>query len=155
MSAEDWTEERVSKLKTLWMQGLSCSQIARQLGGGITRNAVIGKRMRMGLPDRCQPNRTYIRKPKPVRIPRPKTASVPRVPKIKAEPTQTLRGPPERGPNAVMFIERKPNQCAMFCAGEDGPEGFVCGEPIALNSWCLPCAKLCYQPLEKAGKRAA
>ena len=37
-----WTDERVSTLKKLWLEGLSASQIAKQLGG-VTRNAVIGK----------------------------------------------------------------------------------------------------------------
>jgi len=37
-----WTDERVEVLKKLWSDGLSASQIAKQLGG-VTRNAVIGK----------------------------------------------------------------------------------------------------------------
>ncbi|MDO8902062.1 MAG: GcrA family cell cycle regulator, partial [Phenylobacterium sp.] len=37
-----WTDERVETLKKLWQDGLSASQIAKQLGG-VTRNAVIGK----------------------------------------------------------------------------------------------------------------
>ncbi|HRK63637.1 MAG TPA: GcrA family cell cycle regulator, partial [Terricaulis sp.] len=37
-----WTEERVATLRKLWAEGLSASQIAKQLGG-VTRNAVIGK----------------------------------------------------------------------------------------------------------------
>ena len=40
-----WTDERVELLKKLWADGLSASQIAAELGG-ITRNAVIGKRRR-------------------------------------------------------------------------------------------------------------
>jgi GcrA cell cycle regulator len=37
-----WTDDRVAILKKLWTEGLSASQIAKQLGG-VTRNAVIGK----------------------------------------------------------------------------------------------------------------
>ncbi|MCB1463352.1 MAG: GcrA cell cycle regulator, partial [Nitratireductor sp.] len=37
-----WTDERVELLKKLWMEGLSASQIAAELGS-VTRNAVIGK----------------------------------------------------------------------------------------------------------------
>ena len=43
-----WTDERVELLKKLWLDGLSASQIAKQLGG-VTRNAVIGKVHRLGL----------------------------------------------------------------------------------------------------------
>lgn len=50
-----WTEERVETLKTLWAQGLSASQIAKQLGG-VTRNAVIGKVHRLGLSGRATPS---------------------------------------------------------------------------------------------------
>lgn len=49
-----WSEERIELLKTLHRKGDSFSQIAAQLGGGITRNAAIGKAKRIGLPDRCR-----------------------------------------------------------------------------------------------------
>ena len=38
-----WTKERIERLKELWTEGLSASQIAAELGGGLTRNAVLGK----------------------------------------------------------------------------------------------------------------
>ncbi len=44
-----WTEERVKTLKKLWEEGKTARQIAETLGGGLTRNAVIGKANRMGL----------------------------------------------------------------------------------------------------------
>ena len=47
-----WTDERTEKLKKLWAEGLSASQIANQLGG-VTRNAVIGKVHRLGLSGRA------------------------------------------------------------------------------------------------------
>jgi GcrA cell cycle regulator len=46
-----WTQEREDLLRKLWLQGLSASQIAYVMAG-ITRNAVIGKAHRMGLPKR-------------------------------------------------------------------------------------------------------
>jgi GcrA cell cycle regulator len=46
-----WTDERVETLKTMWAEGKSASQIAKELGG-ITRNAVIGKVHRLGLSNR-------------------------------------------------------------------------------------------------------
>lgn len=46
-----WTDERVETLKTMWSEGKSASQIAKELGG-ITRNAVIGKVHRLGLSNR-------------------------------------------------------------------------------------------------------
>ncbi|MCL6705611.1 GcrA family cell cycle regulator [Pseudomonas sp. R2.Fl] len=49
----NWTDERVEKLKKLWSEGLSASQIAAQLGG-VSRNAVIGKVHRLNLPGRVK-----------------------------------------------------------------------------------------------------
>ncbi|MEM9336423.1 MAG: GcrA family cell cycle regulator [Patescibacteria group bacterium] len=46
-----WTDERVEKLKKLWAEGMSASQIAKSLGG-VTRNGVIGKIHRLGLTSR-------------------------------------------------------------------------------------------------------
>jgi GcrA cell cycle regulator len=49
----NWTDDRVEKLKRLWSEGLSASQIATQLGG-VSRNAVIGKVHRLSLPGRAK-----------------------------------------------------------------------------------------------------
>ena len=51
MSQLGWSEDRVERLKALWADGLSASQVAKQLGG-VTRNAVIGKVHRLGLSGR-------------------------------------------------------------------------------------------------------
>src|SRR3954471_2050470 len=44
-----WTEERIERLKELWTEGLSASQIAAELGEDVSRNAVLGKAHRLGL----------------------------------------------------------------------------------------------------------
>jgi GcrA cell cycle regulator len=49
-----WTDERVDRLKELWAEGMSASQIAKVMGG-VTRNAVIGKVHRLGLSNRGGP----------------------------------------------------------------------------------------------------
>ncbi len=51
-----WNDERVELLKKLWAEGLSASQIANRLSG-VTRNAVIGKVTRLGLPERLVSSR--------------------------------------------------------------------------------------------------
>ncbi len=38
-----WTDELIQQLLQLWQEGVSASEIARQLGHGLSRNAVIGK----------------------------------------------------------------------------------------------------------------
>lgn len=59
-----WTDERIERLKSLWDEGLSASQIAKELGEGVTRNAVIGKAHRLGLKSRPSPVKTDKAKPK-------------------------------------------------------------------------------------------
>ena len=53
-----WNDDRLNKLKELWAEGLSISQIGEALG--VSRNSIAGKAHRMGLPKRPSP----ISKPK-------------------------------------------------------------------------------------------
>src|SRR3546814_2907151 len=48
--ASVWTEDRLTDLTRLWTEGLSITQIGLALG--VSRNAVVGKGHRMGLPKR-------------------------------------------------------------------------------------------------------
>jgi GcrA cell cycle regulator len=70
-----WTDERVELLKKLWAEGLSASQIARELGG-VTRNAVIGKVHRLQLSGRAKPasSAPRVRRPRAARPARPAAA---------------------------------------------------------------------------------
>ncbi len=52
----DWNEERTAALTKMWLDGMSASQCAHQLGG-VSRNAVIGKVHRLGLDSRKAPSR--------------------------------------------------------------------------------------------------
>src|SRR3546814_13184766 len=51
--ASVWTEDRLTDLTRLWTEGLSITQIGLALG--VSRNAVVGKVHRMGLPKRQSP----------------------------------------------------------------------------------------------------
>ncbi len=48
-----WTPERVDLLAQLWSSGMPTAQIGKELG--ITKNAVVGKAHRLGLPERQSP----------------------------------------------------------------------------------------------------
>jgi GcrA cell cycle regulator len=50
-ASSPWTDERCEVLRRLWADGLSASDIAKQLGGA-TRSGVLGKVMRLGLTPR-------------------------------------------------------------------------------------------------------
>jgi GcrA cell cycle regulator len=51
----EWTAARIATLMALWNEGLSTSAIGGRLG--ITKNAVVGKVHRLGLPKRHAPAR--------------------------------------------------------------------------------------------------
>ena len=65
----DWSEERIDALTKLWREGLSASQVARQLGG-VSRSAVIGKVHRLGIAGREAPSRPIALVGRPASRPR-------------------------------------------------------------------------------------
>ena len=82
----------MASLKKLWLDGLTASQIAKQLGG-VTRNAVIGKVHRLGLSGaRPRPRRQRAGVQGAARRPRPQlpAAHAPR----RAEPAPQPRPEP-------------------------------------------------------------
>ncbi len=95
-----WTDDRVEKLKKLWGEGQSASQIAKELGG-VTRNAVIGKVHRLGLSNRntgAAPKAAAETKAKPAPKPAPVEAAKPKAKPKPKEPMQTqpaVPRPPE------------------------------------------------------------
>ncbi|THH35968.1 GcrA cell cycle regulator [Aliishimia ponticola] len=89
-----WTDDRVEKLKKMWGEGQSASQIAKELGG-VTRNAVIGKVHRLGLSNRTggatsQPKAEAKAKPAPKAEPKPRAKAKPAEP-VEAAPVPETR----------------------------------------------------------------
>src|SRR6201996_7827675 len=104
-----WTDERVELLKKLWLDGLSASQIAKQLGG-VTRNAVIGKVHRLGLSGRAapsQPTRPVFKAP---RAPRPAPAPAPR----RVEASHHVAAPQPQPP---AFYAEEPGSATVLTLG--------------------------------------
>lgn len=142
-----WTEDRVDLLKKLWTDGLSASQIARQLGD-VTRNAVIGKVHRLGLSGRGSPARSE--RPRAVTVPKPQAKPV----FIKPVPAQN----PvvlENGEFATVAT-LKDNMC-KWPIGDPAAPGFrFCGHPTTPGTpYCEAHARLAYQPVERRQKRRA
>ena len=70
-----WTDERIERLKSMWTNGSTASQIAEDLGG-VSRNAVIGKAHRLGLEARPSPVKAGEEKAKAKKVAAPKPAPV-------------------------------------------------------------------------------
>ena len=155
-----WTEDRVAVLSKLWAEGLSASQIAKQLGG-VTRNAVIGKVHRLGLSGRATPSRPSRKKPSAPRA----TASAPR--------TTTPRTPrPAPTPPAQRhIITAQPLKAKKLDTGEyatiltidestckwpigdpGDPEFRFCGRnTLDSNPYCQTHCNSAYQPSRRRG----
>lgn len=63
-----WPEESVALLRKLWLEGHAASDIARQIGHGVNKNAVIGKAARLGLPGHATGRISYRTKLKQARV---------------------------------------------------------------------------------------
>lgn len=103
-----WTDERVAKAAKLYGEGLSCSQIAAELGGHVTRNAVIGKMTRMGVMRPTKPSR-------PARAVKPldsaeqrRLAEARRAAQLAPAPPPTRRPPPAPATVGALALAEKP-----------------------------------------------
>jgi len=110
-----WTEERVETLKTMWAEGKSASQIAKELGG-VTRNAVIGKVHRLGLSNRAGSGAKAAAKEKPAAAKETAKAR----PAAKADPAKTAAAA-EATPAPVAETPRVPARKAIVPAGQPLP----------------------------------
>src|SRR4030095_8171494 len=109
-----WTEERIERLKAMWAQGATASQIAAELGG-VSRNAVIGKAHRLGLEARPSPvkpgdekeHRTPVApapKPAPAERPAPRAAAAaPAAAESAAAPSQPAPRTPQRSQQELQY----------------------------------------------------
>ncbi len=80
-----WTDERIDRLKAMWAEGSTASQIAEDLGG-VSRNAVIGKAHRLGLESRPSPVKPGEEKEKKAKA---AAAAAPKAEKPKPAPKAT------------------------------------------------------------------
>jgi len=166
-----WTDDRVATLTKLWADGLSASQIAKQLGG-VTRNAVIGKVHRLGLSGRAKPSSPARKaaarktaassasraraasksKPKSVRAP-----SVPRAPRVVAKapvppPPPPLEAKPMSNGEFATIMTITEHMC-KWPIGDPGADNFrFCGRKTDPEEpYCLAHSRVAYQPSRRRG----
>lgn len=150
-----WTPEHCQALREYRALGLSYGEIARRLnakfGTTYTRNAALGRGMRMGLPSPERPRKRA--KPLPaIRVPnRPTRAGLLEPPRRQdVEPTGSMPAT-ERArpvtfrcvgikPRLISLIELGPNDCRYPYGGEKDREAITfCGHPkVPGSSYCAP-----------------
>jgi GcrA cell cycle regulator len=114
-----WTDERIDRLKKMWGEGATASQIADELGG-VSRNAVIGKAHRLGLDARPSPVKPGEEKEKKAAAPAPAPKPAPRA-----------EAPAPAAPAAAAPAAERPAPTPQRPAGDNiqyrsvGPGGFI------------------------------
>jgi GcrA cell cycle regulator len=123
-----WTDERIERLKTMWTQGSTASQIAEELGG-VSRNAVIGKAHRLGLESRPSPVKAgeeKEKKAKPAPPPRAaKPAPAPKPAPAAAEPREADVDASRPAPSAGAPTQPKLPEGTTIQYRSVGPGGFI------------------------------
>ena len=157
-----WTDERVEELKKLWSEGLSASQIAKQLGG-VTRNAVIGKVHRLGLSGRATPSRPARRTVKPSR-PRTTAANpAPAPAAARPAPSAPVASAPAPVEPAVLpsgdfatVLTLRDSMC-KWPIGDPASTAFrFCGRKTdGGHAYCTAHSDMAYQPSQKRRRRTS
>jgi GcrA cell cycle regulator len=143
-----WTDQRIDSLKTLWADGLSASEIAGKLGG-VTRNAVIGKVHRLGLPGRATASRS--RSSRPASRHRRRTCANPALRALFAR--QAARHPIAVEELVIPLHERKsidtltPSSCRWPIGDPQQPDFHFCGRTRHAHfPYCETHARRAFRP---------
>ena len=153
-----WTEARTERLKFLWSEGASCSEISAELGNSITRSAVIGKVHRLGLEHRhASPSVRGQRKPRASRAKNFDGVNFQRRRNAKAREVEQISAlPPDQSECAIPFLEQKSGQC-KYPLNDSASiyDLMVCGAPVCQRdgafgemvdtSWCLRHHGICFR----------
>ena len=124
-----WTEERIERLKKMWHQGATASQIADELGG-VSRNAVIGKAHRLDLEQRPSPvkpgEEKEVKKPAPVAAAPAAPAPARPAPRTEAPaPAKVAAPPPAPAAAPDSAPQSAPPKRPEIQYRSIGPGGFV------------------------------
>lgn len=132
-----WTEDRVERLKALWKDGRSASEIAAELGD-MSRCAVIGKAHRLKLDARAKPVPKRARPPKRAKndggrrankIAAGTFAKAPQNIPILFQPPPEPVHVPYAGPHYGILDDRLGHLMCRAIVGGSGPTTLFCSAP--------------------------
>lgn len=155
-----WTDDRVATLTKLWAEGLSASQIAKELGG-VTRNAVIGKVHRLGLSGRAKPSSprkkvsTSSRGTSTPRARVTRAPSAPRTPRVVAPtppPPPPLEALPMSNGEFATILTITDHMCKWPIGDPSKSDFRFCGRKTDPEEpYCLAHSQVAYQPSRRRG----
>jgi len=134
MTKGTWTDDRLVVLKAMAEAGKTAQEIADRLGGGISRNAVLGKMDRLGINNK-QSGRSVIAKKK--------TAPAPKLVELVDDE--------QPSPDARSLLEMRPGRCYFGIGDPHKPTFHFCGRktPDKTENYCPGHAAKAYQKTRK------
>jgi GcrA cell cycle regulator len=150
-----WTTERVEELKVCFGEGLSCSQIAVQIG--VSRNAVIGKLNRLGL---TRPRSTTAKDPEAKR-PAGRARGGSNITRIFSQHRILVELPPEPPGGAEVvsihagggcsLLELSPGKCRWPVSEPNARDFCFCGNAqVEGLPYCVGHARIAYKSAARA-----
>jgi GcrA cell cycle regulator len=169
----DWTAERIELLTQLWSsKTMSASKIAKRLGPGCTRSAVIGKVHRLGLNGKgglpsggTSKREARLLEPTPTGTPKKIrrqgwsniTRALKPAPQITPRIVEQPEPPaPEPETGGIPWVTAPPNACTNIMG--DPRRVMICGQPkVVGQSYCRNCMVVIYSAayLAKIEREAA
>jgi len=172
-----WTEQQIQTLKKMWGNGYSASDIAKSLGGGVTRNAVIGKAHRLKLSVSAAPSSRQM-PDAPSKTPGVVMTSITKISKKRAmlrsalppvtqQPSETLarvlaREPIKRPIDMIKRTEGIPvtkageRHCRWPIGDPRSPDFRFCGcETHEGLPYCIDHARIAYQTVSRKARANA
>lgn len=141
-----WTPERLEFAKEKWLLGWTATQIARELGEGISRNAVIGKIHRLGIKrDGELAEKIRYHHADPERGKRRRALKL-----MKKEPVVSVIMPPPANNDGITIMELKVSSCrAIIGLGFDKMARYCGMKSDNGKSFCPWHYSLYYHPPER------
>jgi len=148
VTGRTWTAERIAQLRSCFAEGLSCSQIADEIG--VSRNAVIGKLNRLQLArHKRMPARPRPRKPSLRLVTQHDILSA-----LRAAPAPVAEEVPVPDACRCSLIELSDGKCRWPISDPGRRDfGFCGGKAVDGLPYCAAHARIAYQPA--AGQRSA
>jgi GcrA cell cycle regulator len=149
-----WTTERVELLKVRFDAGLSCGQIAREIG--VSRNAVIGKINRLGLARIKNVVAGQSERRSAARTRRPRLVTQHQIlVAVRAEPQAPVEDTPIHSEHRCSLFELNEAKC-RWPISDPGTASFgFCGNQTVKGlPYCAAHARLAYQPASRQRMRA-
>jgi GcrA cell cycle regulator len=147
-NAPTWTDERVELLKNRFEAGLSCREIAGEIG--VSRNAVIGKLSRLNLMRESSGDAPRPTRKDAAKGPRPKTA-----PRLQYQMLKALYGEaqpaaddePIHNGHRCSLLELSEQRCRWPISTPGAADFCFCGNtPVEGLPYCAGHSRLAYRP---------